>query len=108
MRDAPSIIVINDLIEAGAKIKLYDPIALENAKHIFRGHGSKIQFVQSAYEAVNKSDVMIVLTEWNEFRQLDLQKIKSTMRSPNIVDGRNIYDPSKVKQLGFQYLGVGR
>ena len=104
MRDAPSIPIINDLISLGAKIKVYDPIAMDNAKKIF----SKIEFCKDAYEAVNSAKLLIVLTEWNEFKKLDLEKIGTLMEKPVILDGRNIYNPSEVKRFGFEYQGVGR
>lgn len=104
MRDAPSIVVINSLIRAGAKIKAYDPVAMENAGKILKG----IIFSKDCYQAVEDADLLIILTEWNEFRQLSLLEIKKLMRKPNIIDGRNIYDPRKVREMGFTYLGVGR
>ncbi len=104
MRDAPSIIIINELKEAGAKIKAYDPIAIETAKKKITG----IEFCKNAYEAASDAELLIVLTEWNEFKQLDLNKIKTLMKSPVILDGRNIYNPAEVKRLGFVYQGVGR
>jgi UDPglucose 6-dehydrogenase len=107
MRDAPSISVINKLHEAGAKIQAFDPIAEENAKRIFSSH-SNIAYFDDAYKTVKDADLLIVMTEWNEFRQLDLGKIKSAMRQPLLVDGRNIYDPEKARAIGFTYLGVGR
>jgi len=104
MRDAPSIVVINSLIRAEAKIKAYDPVAIKNAEKILKG----ITFSKDCYQAVEDADLLIIMTEWNEFRQLDLFKIKKLMRKPNIVDGRNIYDPKKAREMGFAYLGVGR
>lgn len=104
MRDAPSIPIINGLKKDGAKIKTYDPIAMENAKKIIKG----ITFCSNAYEAAEDSDILIIVTEWNEFKKLDLVKVKNLMKKPVILDGRNIYDPQEVRQLGFSYLGVGR
>ena len=104
MRDAPSIVIINELKKLGIKIKVFDPIAMENSKKLFSG----IEFSSDAYEAVKKSDLMIVLTEWNEFKKLDLEKVKKLMNKPNILDGRNVYNPDEVKKLGFNYVGVGR
>lgn len=107
MRDAPSLIIIKDLLSEGAHIKSFDPIALENGKKLLAGE-KNITFVKDAYETAADADLLIVVTEWNEFKQLDLSKIKELMKSPNIVDGRNIYDPEKAKSLGFTYIGVGR
>jgi UDPglucose 6-dehydrogenase len=104
MRDAPSITIINALKELGAKIKAFDPIALETAKKKITG----IEFCEDAYEAAKDAELLIILTEWNEFKQLDLSKIKTLMKTPIILDGRNIYNPVEVKRLGFVYQGVGR
>lgn len=107
MRDAPSISIIRSLLGEGALIKVYDPIAIENAKKIF-AKDKNIQFVSDSYQAAKDADLLIVVTEWNEFRQLDLKKIKKLMKKYNIIDGRNIYEPEKIKELGFTYTGVGR
>ncbi len=107
MRDAPAIIIARELLKAGATIKTYDPIAMENAKRIF-AKDEGIHFVDDAYAAALDADVLVVVTEWNEFRQLNLSKVKQHMKEPNLIDGRNIYEPETVKQLGFTYFGVGR
>lgn len=104
MRDAPSIIIINALKKLGAKIKAYDPIAIGNAKKIF----PDIDFCEDSYQAAKDAELLIILTEWNEFKQLNLKKIKELMKSPIILDGRNIYNPLEIKKLGFTYQGVGR
>lgn len=104
MRDAPSIVVINKLQELGAKIKAYDPIAIENAKRLLKN----VEYCTDSYSAVQDADMIIVMTEWNEFRQLDLEKMKKVMRQPILLDGRNIYDPEQAKKIGFTYRGVGR
>ncbi len=107
MRDAPSLKIITALLDEGAIVKTFDPIALDNAKKRLKDHKG-VQFVEDPYEAAKDADLLIVVTEWNEFRQLDLQKVKAMMRSPNLIDGRNIYNPKKTKELGFAYVGVGR
>lgn len=104
MRDAPAVAIINVLQKSGAVIKAYDPVAIENAKKIFK----KVYFCSNPYEVAKEADILIIMTEWNEFRQLDLSKIKRIMKKPIILDGRNIYDPQKVKRAGFVYQGVGR
>ncbi len=104
MRDAPSIPIINALLKLGAKIKAYDPVAMPNAKKIFSG----IEFSEDSYSAARDAELLIVITEWNEFKQLDLSKIKAVMKNPVILDGRNIYNPGEVKRLEFTYQGVGR
>lgn len=106
MRDAPSIVIINHLLESGAVIRAYDPIAMENAKQLL--NNSEVTFATDAYHAVTDADLLIVVTEWNEFRQLDLSRVKKLMKQPNIIDGRNIYLPEIARSLGFNYLGVGR
>ncbi len=104
MRDAPSLDIIQLLKQEGAKINAYDPKAEENARKLIDG----IDFASDMYHAVDGADLLIVVTDWNEFKEADLGKIKSLMKSPNIIDGRNIYDPEKAKKLGFSYIGVGR
>ncbi|HUD09704.1 MAG TPA: UDP-glucose/GDP-mannose dehydrogenase family protein [Patescibacteria group bacterium] len=104
MRDAPSITIINALKAAGAKIKAFDPIAIETAKKKITG----IEFCEDAYGAAKDAELLIILTEWNEFKQLNLSKIKTAMKNPVILDGRNIYNPTEAKKLGFVYQGVGR
>lgn len=104
MRDAPSIVVINTLQKMGARIKAYDPIAVANAKKIFKN----VDFYNDPYSVAKDSDIIVILTEWNEFRQVDLQKIKKLMKKPILLDARNIYDPKILKEFGFVYLGVGR
>ena len=104
MRDASSIVVINSLQREGAKIKAYDPIAMDNAKRILKN----VEFCPDSYSVAKDCDILIVMTEWNEFRQLDLSKIKKYMKRPVLLDGRNIYDPHKLGEMGFIYTGVGR
>lgn len=104
MRDAPAVVVINALQADGAVIKAYDPIAMQNAKRILPG----ITLGVDAYEVVEDCDVLIVITEWREFKELDLTRVKALLKSPKLIDARNMYDPEKVKGLGFEYAGVGR
>lgn len=104
MRDAPSITIINKLKELGVKIKVFDPIAMKNAQKIIKD----VEFSKDSYDVVEGSDLLLILTEWNEFKKLDLEKVKKLMRTPTILDGRNIYQPDEVKALGFVYKGVGR
>lgn len=104
MRDAPSIIIINHLLEKGAKIKVYDPIAMDRAKNLIKN----VNFSEDSYEVAKDSDLLIIVTEWNEFKEMNLKKIKEMLKQPNIIDARNIYDPNKMRKLGFNYVGVGR
>jgi UDPglucose 6-dehydrogenase len=105
MRDAPSIVVIEALLKAGAAIQAFDPEATEEAKKIF---GDRILYANRNYEALSGASALLVLTEWNEFRRPDFQRIKTLLKQPVIFDGRNIYDPADVRKLGFQYQSIGR
>lgn len=104
MREAPSITVIKALLERGGKVKAYDPKAFDCAKLYF---GDKITYANSAYEAVDGADGMILLTEWNEFRRPDFDKLKTLLKSPVIFDGRNQYNPARMAKAGFTYCGIG-
>lgn len=104
MREAPSIKIITALQKAGAKIKAYDPVAMENARKLLHN----VEYQKNAYDAAVGTDALVVVTEWNEFQQLDLKKILSSMKHPFLFDGRNIYDPKQVTSLGFTYFSVGR
>ena len=105
MRMAPSITIINALLEFGAKVQAYDPKGFELAKNIF---GDRITYANSSYEALDGADCMLLLTEWNEFRRPDFDKIKSLMKAPVIFDGRNQYDANRLKQRGFEYHCIGK
>ena len=105
MREAPSVSIIEKLLKEKARIKAFDPIAIEDAKTIFH---AKIAYAKGPYDCVKDADAVIILTEWNEFRNLELLKIKTLMKTPNFFDFRNIYDPEKMKRLGFNYVCVGR
>ncbi len=104
LRDAPAIDIIRELRRKGAKVTAYDPVAAVKAKKLLDG----VAFCDTAYDAVKKADAVVVAAEWGEFRELDLDRIKLLMRSPVIFDGRNIYNPKRMKELGFKYFGVGR
>ena len=104
IREAPSIVIIEQLQNEGAKIRAFDPEAEESAKRILK----RVEYSKDPYDAIKDADALVIVTEWNEFRNLDRQKMKQMLRQPNIVDGRNIYDPQEMKDLGFNYIGVGR
>lgn len=104
MRDAPSVYLINQLINEGAVIRAYDPAAMENARKGF----PEITYCKDPYDAARRVDALVIVTEWNQFRNLDLAKIKRLMRQPFFFDLRNIYDPEKMKELGFKYFCIGR
>ncbi len=104
MRDAPSIDIIHLLQIEGARIQVYDPVAMDNARRIL----SNVTFCQSPYEVARGADAVVLVTEWNEFKQLDMERIKAAMRTPILIDGRNIYDPAQMRARGFIYRGIGR
>ena len=104
MRDAPSIDIIQNLIKEGANIRAFDPVAVENAKKIM----PDVKYCKETYETVKDCDALVFMTEWNQFRSLNMEKIKSLLKQPIIFDLRNIYEPSKMKQSGFVYSSVGR
>ena len=105
MREAPSITIINNLLSLGAKIQAFDPKATENAKLHFK---DKIIYSKTAYEALKDADCMLLLTEWNEFRRPDFEKVMSLLKSPVIFDGRNLYDSKRLKDKGFECYQIGR
>jgi UDPglucose 6-dehydrogenase len=104
IRNAPSLDIIKALQAEGAKIKAYDPSAMPKAKDVLNG----IKFCSDPYEVCRQSDCLLIITEWNEFKELDFSKIKKLLKRPLIIDGRNIYDPEIMQGLGFTYICVGR
>ncbi len=104
LRNAPGIDLIKTLIQEGAKIKVYDPRAMEKAKKVLKD----VTFCKNPYQAALNADCLIIATEWNEFKELDFRKLKKKLKRALIVDGRNIYDPKPLKKLGFTYVGIGR
>ncbi|MEO1794932.1 MAG: UDP binding domain-containing protein, partial [Pseudomonadota bacterium] len=105
MRDAPSINIIQTLQDANAMICAYDPIGMEQAK---RELGSGVTYAADAYDCANGADALVIITEWEQFRALDLNRIKSEMASPVLVDLRNIYEAARLRDMGFTYVSVGR
>jgi UDPglucose 6-dehydrogenase len=106
VRESPAISIINNILAAGASVKAYDPEAVENFKRV--GDFSRVVFCSSMYDAVESADALLVVTDWNEFKMPDFERIKKLMRTPVIFDGRNLYSPSKMKELGISYFGFGR
>ncbi|MDT5123075.1 MAG: UDPglucose 6-dehydrogenase [Acidobacteriota bacterium] len=104
MRDAPSVDIIRGLTERGATVRAYDPVAMKEAIKVL----PDIMYVEDEYTAVEGADVLVFMTEWNQFRALDMQRIHTLMRAPRIADLRNIYEPDDMRELGFDYTGVGR
>ena len=105
MREAPSLTLIDALLRAGATVVAHDPAAMHEAKRRLDG---KVQFAESNYEALKGADALVVVTDWNEYRHPDFERIRVALRKPIIVDGRNLYDPRKMASLGFTYLSIGR
>lgn len=104
LREAKSLQIIAALLAEGAEVRAYDPIAMPKARAIF----PQITYCENAYDAATGCDAVAVVTEWNEFRQINLEKLRQSMRRPLLFDGRNIYNPQKVKQAGLEYYGIGR
>jgi UDPglucose 6-dehydrogenase len=104
MREAPSVAIIPELTAKGVKVKVYDPVAMPQAKLFLRN----VKYCKNAYEAAKGADAVLVLTEWNEFIQIDFQKLKKIVHKAVVVDGRNIYDPQQMAEKGFSYYGMGR
>lgn len=104
MRESPAIDIINVMISRGAKIRAYDPVAMDEARHYIEG----IEYASDEYDAIKGADALVIITEWNQFRALDMEKVKGLLKSPKIVDLRNIYEPEDMREFGFEYVGVGR
>jgi len=105
IRESAAVEIIKMFLKNGVKVKVYDPIAMANAKKELSG---KVVFCEDLYEAVNKSDLLFIATDWDEFKKTDLLKVKKLLSEPKIIDGRNIFSPSKMKKSGFDYWSVGR
>ena len=104
MRESPAIEIINGMVKLGAKIKAYDPVAMTEAKHYL----PEIEYATDEYDAIDGADAMIIVTEWNQFRALDMDRVKLILKAPKIADLRNIYEPKDMREMGFEYVGVGR
>ena len=105
MRESPAVDVIKMMIDRGAKICAYDPVAIEEARHCL---DSGVEFAADEYEAIRDADALVIVTEWNQFRALDMKRVKELLKTPKIADLRNIYEPSDMRAMGFEYVGVGR
>lgn len=104
MRESPAVDIIKKLQEGGARVRAFDPVAMEEARHLL----PDIDYAADEYDAVKGADVMVIVTEWNQFRALDLDRIRTLLASPKIADLRNVYEPQDMRELGFDYVGVGR
>ena len=105
MRDSSSIPLVTALVERGAKVKAFDPVAMENARPMLP---EAVQYCEDSYDAAEGADAMIIVTEWNQFRSLDMERVRSSLRQPVVIDLRNLYDPKRMKDKGFRYSSVGR
>jgi UDPglucose 6-dehydrogenase len=105
MREAPALAIVETLLQKGASVRAYDPKAMHEARRVLDG---KVTFCGRSYEALEGADALIVVTEWNEFREPDFARMKKLLRRPVIFDGRNIYDPAEMRRQGFEYQGIGR
>ena len=104
MRESPAIEIIHTLIAQGATVRAFDPVAMDEAKHFLNG----IEYASDEYDAIDGADALVIITEWNQFRALDMEKVKRLLKAPKIADLRNTYEPSDMRELGFEYVGVGR
>jgi UDPglucose 6-dehydrogenase len=104
MREAPSLEIISGLLKSGAMVRAYDPVAMLESAEIL----PEVNYADDEYAAVTNADALVFVTEWNQFRALDMRRIRDLMRAPRIADLRNIYEPEDMRELGFEYVGVGR
>jgi UDPglucose 6-dehydrogenase len=105
MREARSVELIPRLVMSGASVRVYDPVAMDNAR---RHLPVAVDYCQSSYEAAAGADAVAIVTEWNEFKLLNLERLREVMRRPLVFDGRNIYEPERMRRLGFEYHSIGR
>lgn len=104
MRESPAIEIVHAMVERGATVRAFDPVAMDESKHYING----IEYASNEYDAITGADVLVIITEWNQFRALDMKKVKELLNAPRIADLRNIYEPEDMRELGFEYIGVGR
>jgi UDPglucose 6-dehydrogenase len=104
IREAPAIEIIQALLKAGVKISAFDPAAMHEARKVLKG----IRYCEDPYGTAQNADAVVLITEWNEFRNLDLNRLRQSVRNPIFIDLRNVYDEQRMKQAGFRYVGVGR
>jgi UDPglucose 6-dehydrogenase len=105
MREAASLVLIEELLDAGAEVVAHDPVAMPETR---RRLGDRIGYASTNYDALDGADALVIVTDWNEYRHPDFARIKATLKSPVVVDGRNLYDTRKMVNLGFKYASIGR
>ncbi len=104
MRESPAIDIVKALTGQGGRVKAFDPVAMDEARHYL----PEIEYAEDEYDAIKGADILVIITEWNQFRALNMEKVRSLLRSPKIADLRNIYEPEDMRAMGFEYVGVGR
>ena len=104
MRESPAIEIVHAMIKLGARVRAFDPVAMEESKHYING----LEYAEDEYDAITGADALVIITEWNQFRALDMEKVRKLLNAPKIADLRNIYEPADMRELGFEYVGVGR
>lgn len=104
MRESPAINIVKSLIKKGATVKAFDPVAMDESRHYIED----IEYATDEYDAASGADVLVIVTEWNQFRALDMERLKGLLNAPRIADLRNIYEPAEMREMGFEYVGVGR
>jgi UDPglucose 6-dehydrogenase len=105
MRESPAIDILEELVKKGATVRAFDPVAMDEARHCLNG---SVEYAADEYDAIKDADALVIITEWNQFRALDMERVKQLLRSPKIADLRNVYEPEDMRELGFEYVGVGR
>jgi len=104
IRESPAVRIISEVLRQGAQARAYDPAAMDEARQVLRG----VEFAEDAYAAAAGCDALVIATEWNQFRNLDWDRMKKALKAPVVVDLRNVYDPGHMRELGLRYCGVGR
>jgi UDPglucose 6-dehydrogenase len=105
MREAPALVFIDEALDAGATVVAHDPVAMHEAK---RRLGDRVSYAERAFDAIDGADALVVVTDWNEYRHPDFPRMKESLKQPVVIDGRNLYDPAKMRALGFTYASIGR
>ena len=108
MREAPSLVLLDQLLGWGATVCAHDPAAMDEARRRLGDGGGKISYAETGYDALPGADVLVIVTDWNEYRHPDFNRLKATLKRPIVVDGRNLYDPRKMSNVGLTYYSIGR
>jgi UDPglucose 6-dehydrogenase len=108
VRESPALDIVSALIEEGCHVSLYDPVATESVRKAVVGIESRVKFASNPYAAAKNADAVLILTGWDEFAMMDLERLRDAMRDPVLIDGRNLFSPEAMAELGFTYMSVGR